>query len=55
MTLTPNTKYTIEVQVTLNSAFGSNDGIARVWVDGTLLYEEDEREVERSELVSVAE
>ena len=31
--------YTIEVLVTLNSTPASDDGVARVWIDGAMLYE----------------
>jgi parallel beta-helix repeat protein len=31
--------YTIEVQITMNSDFGTSDGIYRLWIDGDLIYE----------------
>jgi hypothetical protein len=34
-----NTKTSIELQVTVNSAAGVGDGIVRVWIDGALTYE----------------
>lgn len=37
--LQPGRWYTIEVLVTLNSSPSSYDGIARVWIDGAMLYE----------------
>ncbi|HEX6750645.1 MAG TPA: Ig-like domain-containing protein [Longimicrobium sp.] len=38
-TLQPGRWYQVEMQITLNSAYTSSDGIVRIWVDGRLLYE----------------
>lgn len=38
-TLQPNRWYHIEMQVTLNTSFTSGDGIIRVWLDGSLVFE----------------
>jgi hypothetical protein len=39
-TIAAGTWYTLETQVTLNSAFGVNDGEFRIWLNGSLLLAE---------------
>jgi hypothetical protein len=37
--LSPNQWYRIEMEVKLNTSFAASDGVARVWLDGRMVYE----------------